>query len=155
MNKIRNNMLQPKINGEQKVTTGGNADQTSHRTTFENSKNMGQIALGVAIVAPYELVKMGASLVSNKISELRGKSFSPDREELKLSDDEIKKQTSREVSNDNFNNFKIMGRIALGVAILLPYELVKMGASLVSDKISELRGKSFSPDSTIKDKNRL
>ena len=138
-------MLQPKINEEPKVKLD----------KFNNFKTMGQIALGVAIVLPYELIKMGASLVSDKISTLRKNTFATDRKDLKLSSEEIKNPASLKSSHDKFNNFKIMGRVALGVAIVLPYELVKMGASLVSDRISELRKKAFSPGITIKDKNKL
>lgn len=140
----KNNMLPSEINNE-KLNTNENADPTS-RTTFENSKNMGKIALGVAIVAPIEIVKMGAGLVLDKINKLRGKSLPENGQDL--SSEEIKDNASHK-----FDNFKTMGQIALGVAVLLPVELGKMAAVYVSGKINQIRGEYFSP-STSTDDNR-
>ena len=76
-----------------------------------------------------------------------------DNECLKLSDIEVKKYNRSTKISNAFENFKIMGQMALGLTALAVVEVVKVGATLVSElggatgtalQINKLREKAFS-----------
>lgn len=83
----------------------------------------------------------------------REENLSENNECLKLSNIEVKKYNRSTKISNAFENFKIMGQMALGLTALAVVEVVKVGATLVSElsgaagtalQINKLREKAFS-----------
>ena len=100
-----------------------------------------------------QLIEFDYPCIHAARSANRHEKLSPDNECLKLSNIEVKKHNRNLKISNAFENFKIMGKLALGLTALATIEIIKVGANLISEfgnsnaaaQMLKLRDKAF-PD---------
>ena len=99
-----------------------------------------------------QLIQFDEPCIHAARSANRHGKLSPDNECLKLSNIEVNKYNRNLKISDAFENFKIMGQLALGLTALATVEIIKVGATLISEfglsnaasQMLKLRDKAFS-----------
>ena len=165
--KVKDNMLQSHLYEKHKVfldacKSGDTAIVKDYLEENAGSVYKDRVAYEGACIATqndkvkvYEqLIKFHPPCIHAAQSVVNSETLADDNECLKLSDSEVKKYNRSKSISNAFENFKIMGQIALGVTALATFEVVKMGSSLISDKIKTLRENTF-PSITATNTNKL
>lgn len=97
------------------------------RSGFENFKIMGGIAVGLVALATIDISKVSAGLITNAVSNTR----------LLLTEKRIKPYECKEAIRNGFENFKIMGGMAVGLVALATIDIIKVSGELITNALDK------------------